>query len=454
MKKLTIKEIVSACNGEFMGDSSLLDHEIVGITNDSRKVKQDFLYVPIKGERFDGHDFIKSSYDNGAICVLSENILDKGISYIKVDDSFQAFKDIAEYYRGLFDVKVIAITGSVGKTTTKEMIYSVLSQKYNVLKTQGNFNNEIGLPLTLFNLEEEHDIAVVEMGMNDFGEISRLSKIARPDMCVITNIGYSHVGHLKSREGVFKAKTEIFDFLKADGIAYLNGDDDMLYTLKEKRENSVFYGFDRHNDVISDDIKIHGYNGTDCRVVLPNDSVDIHIDMPGRHLIYAAMVAAVIGHDLGVDNHQIREGVKSFSPVSKRMDIIETGEITIINDVYNASPESVRAAIDVLCYSDTRKVCILGDMFELGDYAPKLHREVGEYAAKKGIDLVICAGEMAEFISKGCIENGGTSVWFEDQKSMILKLPELIKDGDAILVKASRGMAFEKTVEALKEQNN
>lgn len=452
MKKLTIKKIVSACNGEFMGDSSLLNHEIVGITNDSRKVEKDFLYVPIKGERFDGHDFIKSSYDNGAICVLSENKLDDNKCYIKVDDSFQAFKDIAEYYRGLFDVKVIAITGSVGKTTTKEMIYSVLSQKYNVLKTQGNFNNEIGLPLTLFNLEEEHDIAVVEMGMNDFGEISRLSKIARPDMCVITNIGYSHVGHLKSREGIFKAKSEIFDYQKSGGTAYLNGDDDMLYSLKEKRDNIVYFGFDEQNNV-NCDITKQGYDGTDFKLSLVDEKVDVHINKPGRYLVYAAMVAATIGHDLGVDDAGIKAGIKEFAPVAKRMDIIEIGDIAIINDVYNASPESVKSAIDILCYSDGRKVCILGDMFELGDYAPKLHHEVGEYAAKKGIDLVICAGGMAEFISKGCIQNGGTSVWFEDQQCMITGLPELIKDGDAILVKASRGMAFEKTVEALKTRN-
>ena len=457
MKKITLREISKICNGHFFGNDDLLESSIKGITIDSRTVIEGFLFIPIKGERFDGHDFIDSVFEKNAICCLSEKMLDpKKYPFILVDSCFQAFKDIAEYYRGLFSVKVVAITGSVGKTTTKEMIASVLSQKYNVLKSQGNFNNEFGLPLTLFNLKEEHDVAILEMGMNNFGEISRLSKIARPDVCVITNIGVAHIENLKSRKGVFRAKSEIFEYMNKDAKVILNGDDDMLVTLKDSDLNPVFYGMSYANDTHAENVINMGLNGTSLEICLGKNRLSAHIPSPGKHMVYNALAAATVGNFMGLDNDQIKEGIESYVPISNRMNIKKVNGIILINDVYNSSPASVKAAIDVLCYSTDRKVCILGDMFELGENAPKYHYEIGKYAAQRKVDLIICAGEMAKHISDGASESNIISeiVYFPTQELMIDQLSIFIKVGDSVLVKASRGMHFEKTIECLEVHEN
>ena len=450
MKKITLRQIANACSGEYVGDEKVFDTHICGIAIDNRKIEQDYLFIPIIGERFDGHSFIESSFENGAICSLTEQDIKDDNNYIKVESTFQALKDIAEFYRSLFDVKVIGITGSVGKTTAKEFIYSVLSQKYNVLKSEKNFNNEIGVPLTLFQLRDEHDFAVVEMGMNHFGEISRLSKTAHPDICIITNIAYTHVGHLGSREGIFKAKCEIFDYAKENCKTYLNGDDDLLLTLKNKIKNITFFGFEKYNDVTVENIKALGLKGSKGLIKYRDDRVSVCIEKPGVHLLYSAMLAVAVGIDMGLSSNQIEKGINEFEPADNRMEAIRTKKLTILNDVYNASPKSVRAAIDVLKNCDGRKVCILGDMLELGEYSEKLHFEVGKYAEEKGIDVIVSAGEFAKNTIAGADKKERGLYCFDTQDEMINNLKSIIKEGDTILVKASRGMKFERTVEQLK----
>ncbi len=449
MEKLTLREITDACGGEFVGETSLYESYITKIETDSRLLTSGSLFIPIVGENFDGQDFIGKAFEKGAVCTLSQNdIEDK--PYIKVKSTFQALKDIAEYYRSLFDVKVVAITGSVGKTTAKEMIASVLSQKFNVHKSEKNYNNEIGVPLTLFGLKREHEVAVIEMGMNHFGEIQRLSKTARPDICVITNVDYTHIEYLGSREGIFKAKCEIFEFAKEGFTAYLNGDDDMLVTLKNRDFKKCFFGFDENNDIIAEDINPMGFGGTEFVAEYKGKKLKAHISKPGNHLIYSALAAAAIGMDLGIEKEQIINGISDFEPVGKRMEVIKTDRITILNDVYNAIAKSVKAAIDILGFADGRKICVLGDMGELGDYAPKLHKQVGEYAAKSGVDVLFCAGELSKNTAEAAKQCGIDTFWYETQDMLIKEIKDKIKTGDTVLVKASRGQHFENTVEALK----
>ncbi len=450
MEKMTIKEIAKACGGKFFGEVGLYESSVTKIETDSRKLSQGSFFIPIVGENFDGHDFIDKAFEKGAICTLSQNDVENK-PYIKVESTFQALKDIAEYYRGLFDVKVIAITGSVGKTTAKEMIASVLSQKFNVLKSEKNYNNEIGVPLTLFNLNPDHEVAVIEMGMNHFGELSRLSKTVRPDICLITNVDYTHIEYLGSREGIFKAKCEIFDYAKEGFMAYLNGDDDMLSTLKDESFKKRFFGFEDKNDIIAKNIIPKGYEGTKFTCEYNEEVLDAHILKPGRHLIYSALASIAIGLDLGVEKELILKGIESFSPVGNRMEVIKTDKITILNDVYNAIAKSVKAAIDILVFADGRKVCVLGDMGELGSYAPELHKEVGEYAAQSGIDLLLCAGELSQNTAEAARKCKVETYWYDSQEKMIEDIKDKISLGDTVLVKASRGQHFEKTVEELKK---
>lgn len=450
MKKMTIKEIAGACGGKFFGDDKLLGFSVDDIGTDTRKMKPGCLFIPIKGENFDGHDYIDEAFKEGASVTLSENDV-AGRPYIKVKSTFQALKDIAEYYRSLFDIKVIAVTGSVGKTTTKEMIYSVLAQKYNVLKSEKNYNNEIGVPLTLFNLTDGHETAVIEMGMNHFGEISRLSKAARPDVCVITNIGHSHIEFLGSREGILKAKAEIFDYMNAGGTAVLNGDDDMLQKTKEHGFKTVFYGFGKGCEVNIAGFENLDFESSKADIYYKGGLTELKIPAPGRHMAYAAGAAYAVGKMFGIDDESIERGIKSFEPVGMRMEVIETGRITVLNDAYNASPESVKAAAEVLITAYGRKVCVLGDMFELGGKAPELHRSVGEYIAACGADVLLCAGGLSKHTAEGASEAGIYAKWFETRDEMVEKLNDYIKEGDTVLVKASRGMHFEDVVEALKD---
>lgn len=294
MKNMSLHNIAAACGGTYYGDTYKLGLEVSGVAIDSRKIEKDFLFIPIVGARVDGHDFIPQVMESGALCTLSEKKLDdESYPYILVDSCERALKDIAEYYRNSLDIKVVGITGSVGKTSTKEMIASVLEQKYSVLKTEGNFNNEIGLPLTIFNIRENHQIAILEMGIDDFGQMHRLTKIARPDICVITNIGICHLENLIDRDGVLKAKTEMFDFMQEDADIVLNGDDDKLATVETvKGQSPVFFGLSDAHDFYASDVTSLGLKGTSCTLHLPNETLTATIHLPGGHMVYNALAGA------------------------------------------------------------------------------------------------------------------------------------------------------------------
>lgn len=418
------------------------------VTIDSRKAAPGYIYVAIKGERFDGHDFIPQSYENGALCVISDRPIDTDKPYIIVKDTLCALRDLAEFYRGLFDIPFVAVTGSVGKTTTKELIAGVLGVHFNVHKTQGNFNNQTGVPQTIFGLNELHTAAVVEMGTNHFGEIAALAKIVHPDICVFTNIGEAHIEYLGSRQGILKAKSEMIEFMRPDGIIIANGDDDMLITLKDKYDCVRTFGLGEHNDYRAKDIISHGLLGTEFTAVYPKGELKLAIHVPGRHMVYNALCALAVGDALGMNALELMRGINGYVSTSGRMDIREQGDYTVIADAYNASPTAMRSAIDVLKLAEGRKVAILGDMFELGENEAALHRQTGEYAKNAGIDLIICVGGLSKDTFEGA--KGTGREYFETVDELISALPRLLKKGDSVLVKASHGMHLDRVIEAIK----
>ena len=446
--EITLGQAAEACGGVLAGaDPGTVAR---AVTTDSRNVPEGGLFVPLRGARADGHDFIPQALANGAVCALTERAPAGPGPYIRVKSCVQALLDLAAYYRSLLRPRVVAVTGSVGKTTTKDMIASVVSQRYHTLKTMGNFNNEIGLPLTIFQLEPTHEAAVLEMGMNHKGEIHNLSRVARPDIAVITNIGVAHIENLGSRQGILEAKTEIFDYMEPTGLAILNGDDDMLAACRPNCK-VLYYGLSDSMEVYADKIEDRGLRGSRCRLHLGDTVIDAAINVPGRHMVYNALAAAAAGQALGLTPEEICRGIETFVPTGMRMRILDApGGLTVINDVYNANPVSMMAAIDVLCTHAGRKVAILGDMFELGGQAPALHRQVGRYAAEKGVDLLITAGTLAYDIYAGAREGGiAAARYFAGQEEMIGALRGFLQPGDCVLVKASRGMRFEMTVAAL-----
>lgn len=453
MKNLTLRNITRACQGTYHGNESLLDREVAGVTIDSRKVEKDFLFVAINGERFNAHQFIPDTIEKGALCVVShEDLGDTDYPYILVEATGQALLDIAKLYRDSFDVKVVGITGSVGKTSTKEMIASVLAQKYNVHKTQGNFNNECGLPLTIFEMNEEHQVSVLEMGINHFGEMRNLSTVASPDICVITNIGVAHLEFLKTREGIMQEKTQMFQDMKPGGSVVLNGDDPLLSTIGPvKGSDPIFYGLDQDKNVIyATDVEPLGLKGTSCTIHLPEGSFSCVVPIPGIHMVSNALAGSAVGSKLGLTTEEIKRGIESLPSIPGRNHIIQTDRLILLDDCYNANPVSMKASLDVLNMGIGRKVAVLGDMGELGpDYAA-LHRSVGEYAAEIGIDLVCAIGPMSKEIAEGAASDGTKALWFETKADFLAQTKDILKDGDNVLIKASHGMEFPEIVEALR----
>ncbi len=453
MKNLTLRNITNACQGTYHGDESLLDREVAGVTIDSRKVEKDFLFVAINGERFNAHKFIPDTIEKGALCVVShEDLGDTDYPYILVEATGQALLDIAKLYRDSFDVKVVGITGSVGKTSTKEMIASVLAQKYNVHKTQGNFNNECGLPLTIFEMNEEHEVSVLEMGINHFGEMRKLSTVASPDICVITNIGVAHLEFLKTREGIMQEKTQMFQDMKAGGSVVLNGDDPLLSTIGPvKGSDPIFYGLDQDkNEVYATDVEPLGLKGTSCTIHLPEGSFSCVVPIPGIHMVSNALAGSAVGSKLGLTTDEIKRGIEALPSIPGRNNIIQTDHLILLDDCYNANPVSMKASLDVLNMGIGRKVAVLGDMGELGpDYAA-LHRSVGEYAAEIGIDLVCAIGPMSKEIAEGAASGGTKALWFETKADFLAQTEDILKEGDNVLIKASHGMEFPEIVEALR----
>jgi len=458
MQILGLKEIVEATKGKLIFGE--IYKEINGICTDSRKVAEGNLFIPIKGENFDGHEFIEDCFMKGAAASLTSedaygvNAME-GKALIKVEDTLAALGDIARYYRELFDIPLVGITGSVGKTSTKDMVSCVLRQKFNVLKTSGNFNNHIGLPLTVMNMERDHEAAVLEMGMSGLGEISYLTKIAKPKIAVITNIGMSHIEKLGSKQNILKAKMEIMEGLPDDGIVILNGDDSLLFGLKGfLKYKTIYYGTEEGLDLQAYNVKSMGESGICFEVTIGNNDYKVHIPVPGTHNVYNALAAIAVGLNMGMSVESIIKGIASYSPANMRLNIIGNKGYKVINDAYNASPQSMESAIDVL--KDTcegnRTIAVLGDMLEMGEWAYKAHVGVGKYVASKDINYLVTVGENGRSIAQGALEAGipAERVFsFDDNDGAKQFLEDFVKAGDYILIKGSRGMKMEEIAQNL-----
>lgn len=448
-------ELIEAVNGRLLWGSS--ERIFSGITTDSRKVAKDNLFIPLVGEKFDGHNYIEQCFDSGAaVCLTQKPIPERAdCSAILVNDTAKALKDIAAWHRNKYNIPVVGITGSVGKTSTKDMIACVLSKKYKVLKTQGNFNNEIGLPLTLLNLEENHEAAVIEMGMSGFGEISRLTAVTQPEVAVITNIGVSHIEKLGSQQGILKAKLEILEGLKPDGLVVLNGDDPLL---KEQRGKlgfrTVFYGMDTALDYGAENYESLGEEGTSFNITFDDNTYKVKVPVPGVHNVYNALAAIAVGIEMNIPMDTIVDGIAEFSPGNMRQNIISHKGIKIINDAYNASPQSMQAAINVLeeLSVKTRGIAVLGDMLEMGEMAEELHCSVGNFIRDKKIKYLITVGKYSENISRAVADSGNSTIQlchFNNNSDALEYIINIVKQGDYILIKGSRGMKMEQIAEGL-----
>ena len=446
---MKVKDILNITKGQLIIGNENLECE--NFSKDTRTIQKGDIYIGIKGEKFDGSLFWKQALENGADAVIIENIeiepeeLPKNKTVIKVENTLKALYEIAKYKRSLYDIPVIAVTGSVGKTSTKDIIANVVSTKYKTLKTEGNNNNNIGLPLTILKLKD-HEALVIEMGMNHLGEISLLTDIASPTLSVITNIGTSHIGNLGSRENILKAKLEILEGM-AQPKVIINNDNDLLHNwaLKNKENLEIHtFGIQNKSDLNAQNIELRE-DGSDFIAVTQTDSIKIQVPVGGEHFVYNALCATEVGKVLGISSEQIQKGIAQFELTKKRMDIkkLENGAI-IINDAYNASYESMKASLEFLRnYNGTRKIAVLGDMFELGDYSKELHRNVGKEVANRNIDILICAGEESKYIIEEAEKNlKMQTYYFNNNEQIVEKLRQELRNGDVILVKASNGMKF------------
>lgn len=454
MKNMTLGHIAQVCGGRYCGPEEKRNVEVSSIVTDSRKAEQGSLFVPIVGARVDGHSFIPQVIAAGALGTLTEKDLgEQAFPYIQVSSSLEALKAMAEDYLKQMSVPVVGITGSVGKTSTKEMIAAVLSQKFQVLKTLGNFNNELGLPLTVFRLREGDQIAVLEMGISDFGEMTRLSRIARPNVGVITNIGWCHLENLKTRDGIFQAKTEMFAYIREGGSIILNGDDDKLCQVEEyKGIRPVFFGLDSGHTVWADHIESLGLKGMRCRIHTPEEEMEVHIPLPGQHMVYNALAGTAVGRCFGMKLADICRGIESLQSLGGRFNILDCKGMTVVDDCYNANPVSMKASLDVLQDGNGRRIAILGDMGELGENEAALHEEVGVHAANCRIDVLYTVGTLTEGLAAAARRESEELAieHFPTVEELLSVLPQKVQKGDTILVKASHFMHFERIVEALK----
>lgn len=452
MQEFTTYEVLEASGGRFIKEA---EAQIKDVVIDSRKVQPGSLFVAIKGERVDGNDYIDAAFEKGAaVCLCDKDVTFAGNgALIKVEDSALALGKIANRYKMKYNVPTVAVTGSVGKTSTKDMIASVMSKLGDCLKTEGNFNNELGMPLTIFRLEKNHKSAVLEMGMSAFGEINYLADIARPDVAVITNIGMSHIENLGSREGILKAKMEICDFFGSSNLLIINTDNDMLKTVDRNKDYKVLtYGIENPADYTAEDIKDYGINGSVFTAVTPKGRFSVKLAVPGVHNVYNALSAIAVGEHFGISEGDIIDALSNFELTAMRLTIEKHGGITLINDCYNASPDSIRASLNVLGTEKGRRVAVLGDVLELGEFAESAHRDIGRMCGGKA-DVLITAGENAKYIAEGAKEAGLAEVIYRPTTDEAAAMAaELVKDGDTVLVKASRGMHFEKVCEAIGEK--
>lgn len=454
MFTLNTDEIIKATQGKLIGDG--VSQPISGISTDSRKIQSGDLFIPIIGENFDGHDYIACAFEKGAAASLTQKEIpdSAGKNLIMVENTLKALQKLSAYYRNKFTIPFVGITGSVGKTSTKEMVASALGVKYNVLKNEGNLNNEIGVPLTLFKLDSSHEAAVIEMGMSGFGEISVLTSIVKPKVGIITNIGISHIEKLGSRQNILRAKLELLEGLQPGGLVVLNGDDVLLNGVKGLlTQRTVSYGLEEGSDYQAYNIQSHGENGIDFDVTVEGRDYTIHVPAPGVHNVYNALAAVAAGHELGVPMEELSGGISQFNPGKMRLNIIRANGLKVINDAYNSSPQSVKAALDVLEELEAgRRIAVLGDMLELGNWSAQAHLDTGRHSAEKKLDYIVTVGAGAENIAKGAIEAGlaPEKVAVCQSNSEAAKyLLKILQQGDAILVKGSRGMKMEEIVNLL-----
>lgn len=444
----TAKEICAAVGGTLLQSGTA----VTAVSTDSRKVGAGELFIPLVGERFDGHAYLQSALASGAAGCLTAKKPERmlpGKFYILVEDTLLALKALASWYRGKFDLPVVQITGSAGKTTTKEMIACVLAQKFNTLRTEANFNNHIGTPQMLLRLMPEHEAAVIETGMNHFGEIRYLGEMVRPDFAVITNVGDAHIENLGgTRQGTLQAKSEIFENLQKDGVAVLNGDDPLLNKLTLPFE-TVLCGLGENCGVRVSNVCECGIRGITCTVTTSRDVYDVTIPSPGAYMIYPASMAIAIGEKLGLTKEEILRGIASYVPVGSRMRIIrKTDDRIIIDDCYNANPQAMAEALKILAQTDAqRRVAVLGDMGELGELTQKAHRDMGELTKSLKLDAVIAVGTKAKAITEG----NPAAAWFATLEEALPTIRFAFSEGTAVLVKASHAMEFGKIVKELEE---
>ena len=448
MTPCTAREICAAVGGTLLQDSGA---PVTGVTTDSRAVQPEQLFIPLVGERFDGHAYISKALDGGAAGCLTaaapETLL-PGKLYIQVADTRLALKALASWYRDKFDLPVVQVTGSAGKTTTKEMIASVLSQRYNTLRTEGNFNNDIGAPLTLLRLMPEHQAAVIETGMNHFGEIRYLGEMVRPDIAVITNVGDAHIENLgNTRQGILRAKCEIFENLTPEGIAVLNGDDELLNTVTLP-QTILRCGVGDGCGVRVTDIDDRGLEGVACTVTIEGEHYRLTTSAPGRYMVYPMAMAAAIGRRLGLTGEEIAAGVAAYTTVGSRMHLIRLpGERLVIDDCYNANPQSMAEGLRMLAASPARnRVAVLGDMGELGQLTAQAHRDMGALTRRLGLTAV-AVGEKMHALT----ETDPQAQWFATVEEAMPAIRQLFTPGTAVLVKASHAMHFESIVKELEK---
>lgn len=448
MTPCTAREICAAVGGTLLQDSGA---PVTGVTTDSRAVQPGQLFIPLVGERFDGHAYISKALEGGAAGCLTarepETLL-PGKLYIRVADTRLALKALASWYRNKFDLPVVQVTGSAGKTTTKEMIASVLSQRYNTLRTEGNFNNDIGAPLTLLRLMPEHQAAVIETGMNHFGEIRYLGEMVRPDIAVITNVGDAHIENLgNTRQGILRAKCEIFENLTPEGIAVLNGDDELLNTVTLP-QTILRCGVGDGCGARVTDIDDRGLEGVACTVTIEGEHYRLTTSAPGRYMIYPMAMAAAIGRRLGLTGEEIAAGVAAYTTVGSRMHLIRLpGERLVIDDCYNANPQSMAEGLRMLAASPAQhRVAVLGDMGELGQLTAQAHRDMGALTRELGLTAV-AVGEKMHALT----ETDPQAQWFATVEEAMPAIRQLFTPGTAVLVKASHAMHFERIVKELEK---
>lgn len=440
MQLFTVSQAAALTGGTFVGAPALQDAPITSLSIDTRTLQPGALYVPVRGEVFDGHRFIPQAMAQGAVCTLSE--IDTPYPHIRVENSVAAFQTLAARHRERFSIPVVGITGSAGKTTTKELVRDVLAAAYKVHATAGNLNNQTGVPQVLFGLTPETECAVIEMGTNHFGEIDALAAMAQPTICLFTNIGEAHLEFFGTREGIFRGKTEMLKHMRPQGTVIANGDDDFLSTLP----NALFYGLGEHCSVRGENLISHGLDGTAFTLRLGEKTYPACIHAPGIHAVYNALAAAAVGMVLRVPPEKILTAIAAFVPAGDRQAIEKLPRCTLINDVYNANPASMAAALRVLSQAEGRRVCILGDMGELGTASSEGHLRMLELAKELDIEAIAAVGpRMTEAAKKaGCPA-------YENQEALLKSLPALLQPGDTILVKASRSMHLETTAAAIRQ---